>query len=126
MIILNLPFPVSVNAMYANKLKARKKSDRYATWINAAGWELAAQRQKPVHGPYHLHLILFQKDNRRLDPDNFIKAVSDLLVTHKLIDDDSECVSLSVERFKHHKRYCQVQVRPSNGIPNVNGEREAA
>jgi Holliday junction resolvase RusA-like endonuclease len=119
MIILTLPFPISVNAMYANRLKGRRKSDRYATWANAAGWDVKKQNQTPIRGYYHLTLSLFEDDNRRRDPGNFEKCVSDLLVNHNLIDDDSKCVSMTIERFQASKKYCQVQVKPSNGIPSA-------
>ena len=117
MIILTLPFPVSVNAMYANKARGRTKSERYMTWARAAGWELQAQRQKPIHGWYTLTLFLYEADNRRRDPGNMEKAVSDLLVTHGLIDDDSYCVDQHVHRIKSDRKRCEVIVRPSNGIP---------
>ena len=118
MIILTLPFPVSVNEMYRNKLKGRAKSERYMIWARAAGWELKAQRQKPIHGSYTMTLCLYEADNRRRDPDNFVKGVSDLLVTHGLIDDDHLCSSMHIDRFKADKQRCEVIVRPSNGIPS--------
>ncbi|MCP4108343.1 MAG: RusA family crossover junction endodeoxyribonuclease [Desulfobacteraceae bacterium] len=117
MIILNLPFPISVNAMYANKGRSRTKSLRYRTWAVAAGWDVTRQKQKPIKGWYALTLILNEKDNRRRDPDNFVKSVSDLLTTHNLIEDDSKCSSITVERFKASRASCEVIVRPSNGIP---------
>lgn len=126
MILLTLPFPVSVNEMYRNKLKGRVKSERYMTWARAAGWELQAQRQKPVHGPYVLTLCLYEADNRRRDPDNFVKGCSDLLVTHGLIDDDHLCTSLHIERYKSDKARCEVIVRPSNGIPKEGYTKQEA
>lgn len=124
MIVLTLPFPISVNAMYRNKLKSRAKSERYMTWARAAGWQLQAQRQKPIKGWYALTLTLYEADNKRRDADNFVKAVSDLLVTHGLIEDDSFCSSLMIERFKADKAKCDVIVRQSNGIPAINEAAE--
>lgn len=116
MILLSLPFPVSVNAMYKNIRKGRAKTKRYMTWANSAGWSIKEQKPDPIKGFYSLTLILNEKDNRRRDPDNFVKSVSDLLVTHQLIEDDSLCSSLTVERFKASQASCEVIVRPSNGI----------
>lgn len=117
MIVLRLPFPVSVNHLYRNKLKGRAKSQRYRTWANAAGWDIKDQKPKPLKGWYNLSIILTEKDNRRKDPGNFEKCVSDLLVEHGLVEDDSFCVSLSITRQKGMDNYCDVIVTPSNGIP---------
>lgn len=136
MIILNLPFPISVNSMYRNKKnsfvakntsgkkkqRGREYSERYKVWKNAAGWDLAIQKPKPIQGHYNLRVILNQVGNKHYDPDNMVKCISDLLVTHGLIEDDSLCVKISVERYKAAKASCDVIVTESNGIP----ERKAA
>lgn len=91
MTALRLPFPPSTNALYANvRGKGRVKSERYRTWINAAGWDLAAQRPKSIgSGPYLISITLERKrDGRRRDLGNHHKAVSDLLVDHGIIPDD--------------------------------------
>ena len=119
MIVLRLPFPISVNALYKNKLKGRAKSERYRTWANAVGWDIKAQKQTPISGWYSLTVILSENDNRRRDPDNFVKCVSDALTEHGLIEDDSLCVSLNVQRQKSDKKYCDVIVQASNGIPQA-------
>ena len=116
MILLSLPFPVSVNAMYSNKGRSRTKSQRYRTWANAAGWDVKAQKQEPIKGPYSLTITLFEKDRKRRDPDNFCKCINDLLVAHELVEDDSQCVTLIVYRELREKAGAQVIVRPSNGI----------
>lgn len=116
MIILELPFPISVNRMYKNKGRSRAKSERYRTWAKAAGWDVEQQKQEPIKGPYSLTLTLFEKDKRRRDPDNFVKCVSDLLVTHGLIEDDYLCSELHIHRQYSDKAKAQVIVRPSNGI----------
>ncbi len=116
LIILSLPFPISVNRMYKNKGSSRAKSKPYKEWIKAAGWEVTQQKQKPIMGWYSMTLILNEKDNRRRDPDNFIKSVSDILVTHKLIRDDCFCSSLHVQRFKAKEASCEVIIQPTDGI----------
>lgn len=124
MITLSLPFPISVNSMYANVSgKGRIKSQRYRTWRSAAGWALKAAKQTPINGWFTVTIILYEKDNRKRDPDNFVKGVNDLLVEHKLIEDDSYCSSFSVERIRSNTSKCEVIIRPSNGIID---ERNAA
>jgi Holliday junction resolvase RusA-like endonuclease len=81
-----IPVPPSVNALYANVRHGRIKTRRYARWIEAAGWELLLQHPTAVHGRYHLTMTL---PRIRGDPDNRVKPISDLLVAHGLIEDDS-------------------------------------
>jgi len=122
MIVLTLPYPISVNAMYRNRLKGRAKSERYRTWLNAVGWEIKAQRQQPIKGSYTLRITLYEADNRRRDPGNMEKCISDALVEAGLIEDDSLCVSMEIARCKTAgKARCGVVVFPSNGIPVEEG-----
>ena len=91
MTTVHLPFPPSVNGLYANVPgKGRVKSQSYRIWANAAGWSIKAQRPRPIPiGPYLITVMVQRKrDGRRRDLENFIKAVSDLLVEHKIIPDD--------------------------------------
>lgn len=126
MIHLELPFPVSANALYRNRLKGRAKSDRYATWINAAGWSVKEQKQSPVRGWYRLTILLYEADDKIRDPGNMEKCVSDLLVRHGLVDDDHKCVGISIERYKASTKKCRVIVTESNGIPHASEVGEAA
>lgn len=75
--------PPSVNGLFANAKHGRMKT-KYRDWIEQAGWELKTQRPDPVSGDYELAIVV---PRTRGDLDS-ITAVSDLLVTHKLIDDD--------------------------------------
>ena len=46
-VVINLPFPVSVNALYRNvRGRGRVMTERHKTWRQAAGWELEQQRPK--------------------------------------------------------------------------------
>ncbi len=87
MIELDLPFPVSANHLFANKRKGgRFPTKEYEAWKTKAGWVLKRQKQKPVKGK--VSIMYTFEDGRKLDPDNGIKCVNDLLVTHGLIDGD--------------------------------------
>lgn len=88
-VVLNLPFPPSANNLFVNKAgRGRIRSDRYRAWCTAAGWELQAQRHEMVPGPYELELTFEKKDARRRDIGNLEKGVSDLLVEHRVVEDD--------------------------------------
>jgi Holliday junction resolvase RusA-like endonuclease len=83
-----LPFPPSTNNLFRNAGKRRIKTDHYTRWITEAGWTLANQRPTRLSGPYALALTLHPPTRSARDLDNFIKAVSDLLVAHEVIDGD--------------------------------------
>ena len=73
------------------------KSDEYASWREAALWEIAAQRPGKIEGPYSLSIAAQRhwRSKRARDIDNIIKPVSDALVKAGIVSDDSlaECVS---------------------------------
>jgi len=120
MIRLSLPYPVSVNAMYANAAgRGRVKTERYKTWINAAGWALVAARPVKVAGPYTLEITLFQSDKRKRDIDNVVKPISDLLVEHQLVEDDSLCTRLVVQRIPSDTQWAEVTVKAQQAERNA-------
>lgn len=88
-VTLHLPYPPSTNRLWQKIRGGMSKTPRYATWTVAAGQELASQRPGRVRGYYMLSLSLSRPDKRRRDLDNAVKAISDLLVTHGVVDDDS-------------------------------------
>lgn len=105
---LDLPIPPSVNNMFPGR-SGRFKSAEYKAWIKAAGWELNAQKVRPVSGPYALTLELPEK--MRGDVDNRLKGISDLLVSHRLTPDDSRAVSATAVRTPGIlKDRCRVRV----------------
>ena len=85
MIDVRLPLPPSTNAIWRKAKHGMIKSAVYRAWIDAAGWQLKAQRPASIFGPSAITLLL--PSEMRGDADNRIKAASDLLVTHRLIDD---------------------------------------
>jgi Holliday junction resolvase RusA-like endonuclease len=85
--MFTIPAPPSTNSLYTNRRGGRRKTDRYATWINAAGWDLKAQKPAPLPGPVVVDITVGPR-RTNADIDNKIKAVLDLMVRHKIIDDD--------------------------------------
>jgi Holliday junction resolvase RusA-like endonuclease len=91
-----LSCPPSLNGLFRNIPKrGRVKTKKYKAWIKQAGWELVMQRPSAVSGPYDLAIVV---PKTRGDLDNYGKAISDLLVTHKLIDDDVHARKIILSR----------------------------
>jgi crossover junction endodeoxyribonuclease RusA len=105
-VTLELPYPPSVNAAYANrkfgKGRGRFKSKVYTDWLKEAdAWFLKQKAEKtigaPIAGPYEAHMT-FSRDKRRWNSDisNRIKVAEDFLKRGGLIEDDSKCERLTV------------------------------
>lgn len=86
---IELPYPPSINAAFANggNKRGRHKTPAYRAWE-----QLAALCIKDSHrvgyGPYSLHIALKRPDKRRRDLGNTEKVISDLLVAHGVVKDD--------------------------------------
>jgi len=95
--IITLPFPISVNALYAGKAR-RHKSKRYEAWVKEAGQELFTQWPLPqIKGSIRIYMKFGRPDKRKRDLGNLEKCVSDLLVTYHIIEDDSLIEKLILE-----------------------------
>jgi Holliday junction resolvase RusA-like endonuclease len=99
MIAFRLPFPPSVNDMYLNNKgktgRGRIKSPGYRLWETAAGLMLNTQQREEHNLPFTqrvcVEILLNDKTVAdSADCDNRIKAVLDLLVTHKVMKKDSK------------------------------------
>lgn len=113
--VIDLPFPPSVNSLFANVAKrGRVRSERYREWANAAGWDLAAQHPVRVSGPVDLEFYIQEKRDRRRDLGNLEKAVTDLLVTHQVIDGDDYTIVRSIHlAWSQSVTGCRVCIRPA-------------
>jgi Holliday junction resolvase RusA-like endonuclease len=122
MIVITLPFPVSVNAMYADGATRRHKSQRYCDWLMEAGHQLNRQRPKPIKGPVNI-TYEFQdgRDNRRRDAFNLEKGVTDLLVAHGIIEADHDLIlRRGVVTWNHEVEGVRVTIEPLfNCIPET-------
>ena len=91
--MLVLPFPPSVNSLYDGGKRAARRftSDSYRAWQADAYEALLKQPDHssrhalPVQGTY----TFSRPDNRRRDVFNLEKAVSDFLVKHGILADDT-------------------------------------
>lgn len=97
-VALSLPAPLSTNNLFLNVKgggRSRIKSQRYRAWLTEAGLLLNLQRPGRVEGNYELRITVSSKC--RLDIDNSVKCVSDLLQAHGVVTNDRMCRSLKVK-----------------------------
>ncbi len=94
-ITIDLPFPVSINAVWRSGKGRVFKSKRYRSWIKEAWGLWLAQRStselKHIKGPYTLKIILNAPDRRRRDIGNYEKGLSDFLQMARIIENDNLC-----------------------------------
>lgn len=114
MIRLQLPFPPSVNSAYANggKKRGRHKTESYLGWIKLASTQVK-DGQRVGMGPYSLSICLERPDRRQRDLGNYEKVVSDFLVLHGIVKDDSFCQRLTMTWGEGLPAPCVVIVQPS-------------
>lgn len=124
LVVLELPEPPSVNALFANvsverrerarrygrSLPGRMKSQAYLTWINAAGWLIQAQRPGRIAGRYEITISV---GATRKDLANLEKALGDILQTHGVIENDRLAHRITIGRDPDLKpRTVRVTIRP--------------
>jgi len=123
MTTFTLPFPVSVNGLFASGKTRRFKSQKYCDWLLEAGWTLAQQKPPKFKGPVEIQYVLQEKNDRiRRDLMNFEKATTDLLVSHGIIEgDDVRIVREITMRWSKEVEGIQVTIKSL-----ANEEREVA
>lgn len=113
MTTITLPVPPSANNLFRNVRKGRVVTERYQSWLNAAGWELQSQRIAPIDGPVHLAIAINEKKTR-CDLGNCEKATVDLLVKHGVIADDNKRVVRSISLYwSPNVDRCEVTITPA-------------
>lgn len=119
---LSLPMPPSVNGLYANaESGGRFKTEEYEAWLSEAGWRIQAQRPGRIVGPYEIEIrIARPHTKRRMDLENRMKAVSDLLVKQRVIADDSLAQRITME-WGPQGSECAVVLTRSIAKDQVNG-----
>lgn len=97
--VLRLPYPPTANTLFANAKAGggRFKSKKYKAWIDEAGWTLREQRPVEMIGAVEIEIVAVKPDKRKRDLANLEKAILDLLVAHRVIEDDScvQCFAMS-------------------------------
>lgn len=82
------------------------KTKDYLSWISEAGYMVNAQKPGMVAGKFVFHLFIPEKS--RLDLDNAIKSVLDILQTQGIIENDRHCVEIRVKRANIEKMRAMV------------------
>jgi crossover junction endodeoxyribonuclease RusA len=85
-----LSWPPSTNSIWRASNGRNIVSPPYRKWKEAAGWELAAQRVSTFANKVSILIELCPPHHNDYDPDNFVKAILDLLVKHSVIAGDSK------------------------------------
>ena len=92
-IVLDLPFPVSVNAIWgARNGGGVRRTAHYVRWLEAADMHVMATKQYPrrkIQGPFAIQIAL--SDDRGGDGDNYIKVCLDWLQSRDVIPNDKLC-----------------------------------
>lgn len=100
-ISLVLPYPVSINAAYANNKgghgRGRFKTQRLKEWIADATVEVRKEPRGRIVGPYAFHMVATRPDRRRRDLSNLLKVTEDLCVSLGLVDDDHHAAPINLD-----------------------------
>jgi Holliday junction resolvase RusA-like endonuclease len=93
-VVINLIMPPTTNTLFFNARgghAGRIRTPEYNAWIKEAGWQLASQRPPQVLGRVSLLIEVQEPETkRRQDVANREKAVTDLLVSHRIIEGDDQ------------------------------------
>ena len=88
----DLPLPPSTNALYKNIPRecggGRAKTRGYEDWITLARSALRKQRARPIFAPVEIEYLVSEKS--RIDLGNHEKPLTDLLVFHGILENDSK------------------------------------
>jgi len=94
--MIELPFPPTLNSMFATVGKRRVLSKRGRAYRVAVRAAVLEQHGivKPIHGPIKVYVWFYQPDKRRRDIDNLFKALFDALQKAGCFADDSQIKEL--------------------------------
>lgn len=116
-VTLHLPFPISINAAYANggNKRGRHNTARYNAWIAEASLHVRDSHRQNI-GDYHIAICLEAPDRKIRDLANHEKVLSDFLVMHGVIQDDSKCRELVMTWGKDLPAPCVVTVTEATEV----------
>lgn len=111
MIVIDCEFiPPSVNSLFRNVPgKGRVRTAEYKRWARDAGWSFNGCGA--ILGDFTAIITIDRAKVRKgSDLDNRAKGILDLLVTHKIVEDDSKLVSLTI-RYGDAPKGLRVEVQ---------------
>ena len=85
---LALPFPPSVNNLFATVGRRRVPTARYKAWRQEADMTVMVAGRPSISGPVRVHMAMKVPGKGRADGDNLCKAPLDCLVRMGVIDGD--------------------------------------
>jgi Holliday junction resolvase RusA-like endonuclease len=114
-IVLDLPFPPSVNHIWRRAGRNVIRSAKYLKWMESADRLIMAAKQYPrrkIAGAFEAKILLNVSAGRG-DIDNRIKATLDWLQSRDVIAEDKHCRKLTVEWAEHEAAPagCRVTLR---------------
>ena len=121
---ISLPFPPPSNNLFVNIKRGRAKSQRYKDWISIASTRIKDSHRQAI-GPYSMTILLRRPDKRKRDIANLEKAVSDLLVSHGVLQDDSLCERLLMQWDAGMEEECVVIIKEFGGAEETDYIQDA-
>lgn len=114
-VTITLPFPPSVNSLFANRQRGpalrrgprggRVATPRYRAWQSEADMTVMAARIRPISGLVNVEVMLHPPNGVRRDCDNHLKPILDCLVRmHILPADDMRVVKRTAATWGDRKR----------------------
>jgi|KBSMisStandDraft_5_1062788.scaffolds.fasta_scaffold65100_1 crossover junction endodeoxyribonuclease RusA len=95
-IIVDLPWPPSLNRIWRSKGKVVYRDPKYVRWIDQAGWLAKLGKHQQVRGEFSATIVLNPPNKRKIDVDNRVKVLLDLAQRVGLVEDDCLCRLLVV------------------------------
>jgi Holliday junction resolvase RusA-like endonuclease len=93
-------------------------SSAYAAFCEEAKQQIMIQKIPPQAPPYEIWYRFYLKGNKRIDLDNAIASINDILQEMRVIDDDQNIVHLHARKMKgcskHRTIVTIVQAREEN------------
>lgn len=107
--VIMLPFPPTLNGLYAGKAR-RYKSPRYKAWLDEAWFQINPQRPLAhFDTPVSIIIHLGRPDNRKRDVANYEKATTDFLVAANVLKDDA-LIHSNTQRWNDDVNGCMVEI----------------
>jgi len=101
---LIVPYPPSVNHYWrrvGRRTLISRQGRAFRQAVEQIVWRAHGLRGwQPYHGPLRVEVALHPPDRRRRDLDNSLKALLDALQHAGVYEDDSQIVSLAIEKRK--------------------------
>ncbi len=118
-IVLDLPFPPSVNHIWRRTKQRVYRSAKYLRWMTNCDMAVMAAKQYPrrkITGKFEAHILLNEQSGHG-DADNRIKVVLDWLQSRDIVAEDKHCRDVRATWVDHDRapKGCRVTLRSLHG-----------